>query len=262
MHGELLDGRPNALKPAIARGTTGVTGGGPPRRILLVEDDEDTRQLLAVALEAQSYEVSQAGDAEEGLKALGRGHFDMILTDYDLPGKTGAAMLREANARRLVDGAATLVVTAHPDPEGVEDSTLIRKPLDLEKFLLKIRRIFESLSVRPVPVPATASASSSRAAEAGEVELTLYISPTSPPSMKARRNMEKMIADFPAAPIRFEVLDLAREPERAESDNVVFTPTLVKRRPEPRAWFLGDLSDRRVVADLLHMCGIETVAGP
>ena len=229
------------------------------RRILLVEDDEDTRQLLAVALEAQAYDVTQAGDAEEGLQALRTAPFDMILTDYDLPGKTGAAMLREAGDLRLLHGAATLVVTAHPDPEGVADSTLIRKPLDLEKFLLKIRRIFESLSVRPAPAPA--SASSSRAAEAVDVELTLYISATSPPSMKARRNMERMIADFPAARIGFEVLDLAREPERAESDNVVFTPTLVKQRPEPRAWFLGDLSDRRVVADLLHMCGIEPV-GP
>ena len=191
---------------------------------------------------------TQAGDAEEGLEALRAARFDMILTDYDLPGKTGAAMLREAGALRLVHGAATLVVTAHPDPEGVEDSTLIRKPLDLEKFLLKIRRIFESLSVRPVRAPRPAP--SSRAAEAVDVELTLYISPTSPPSMKARRNMERMIADFPAARIGFEVLDLALEPERAESDNVVFTPTLVKRRPEPRAWFLGDLSDRRVVDGL------------
>src|SRR5258708_2658786 len=94
-----------------------------PRRILLVEDDEDTRQLLAVALEAQAYVVAQAGDAEDGLEALRKGRFDMILTDYDLPGKTGAAMLREANALRLVDGAATLVVTAHPDPEGVEDAS-------------------------------------------------------------------------------------------------------------------------------------------
>src|SRR4029078_2278928 len=105
------------------------------RGILLVEDDEDTRQLLAVALEAQSYEVSLAGDAAEGLKARAREHFHLILTDYDLPGKTGAAMLREASARRLVDGAATLVVTAHPDPEGVEETTLVRKPLDLEKYL-------------------------------------------------------------------------------------------------------------------------------
>ena len=262
MHGELLDGRPNARKPAIARGTTGVTGGSPRRRILLVEDDEDTRQLLAVALEAQSYEVSQAGDAEEGLKALGRGHFDMILTDYDLPGKTGAAMLREASARRLVDGAATLVVTAHPDPEGVQETTLVRKPLDLEKFLHQVRRIFDSMPMAVAPVgssPADHLAPAEPADAVDPVELTLYISPTSPPSLKARRNMEKLLQEFRAADIGFEVLDLAREPERAERDNVVFTPTLVKRRPEPRAWILGDLSDPAVVTDLLHMCGIEPI---
>ena len=231
------------------------------RRILLVEDDEDTRQLLAVALEAQAYQVSQAGDAEGGLRALRAGHFDMILTDYDLPGKTGAAMLREANVLRLVDGAATLVVTAHPDPEGVDETTLVRKPLDLEKFLHQVRRIFESMpaKVRP-PARPSPGAPARAAAELGErVELTLYISPTSPPSLKARRNMEKLLQDFRAAQIGFEVLDLALAPERAEDDNVVFTPTLVKRQPEPRAWILGDLSDPAVVTDLLHMCGIEPI---
>ncbi|HEV7500687.1 MAG TPA: response regulator, partial [Vicinamibacteria bacterium] len=154
------------------------------RRILLVEDDEDTRQLLAVALEAQAYEVSQAGDAEGGLEALRAGRFDMILTDYDLPGRTGAAMLREANALRLVDGAATLVVTAHPDPEGVDETTLVRKPLDLEKFLHQVRRIFESMpaAVRPPARPSPAAP-----APGERVELTLYISPASPPSLKARR---------------------------------------------------------------------------
>jgi hypothetical protein len=55
------------------------------------------------------------------------------------------------------------------------------------------------------------------------------------------------------------VLDLARAPERAEHDNVVFTPTLVKRQPAPRAWILGDLSDPAVVTDLLYMCGIEPI---
>jgi CheY-like chemotaxis protein len=229
------------------------------RRILLVEDDEDTRQLLAVALEAQAYEVAQARDAENGLEALRKGRFDMILTDYDLPGKTGAAMLREANGLRLVDGAATLVVTAHPDPEGVEETTLVRKPLDLEKFLHQVRRIFESMPPPAWPAARPPSPASSPGHPADRVELTLYISPTSPPSLKARRNMEKLLEDFRAAEIGFEVLDLARDPERAEKDNVVFTPTLVKRQPSPRAWILGDLSDPAVVTDLLHMCGIEPI---
>ena len=37
---------------------------------------------------------------------------------------------------------------------------------------------------------------------------------------------------------------------------MVFTPTLVKRSPAPRAWILGDLRNDDVVRDLLTMCGV------
>ena len=42
-----------------------------------MEDDEDTRQLLAVALGAQGYDVRKAGDAREGLRLLREARFDM-----------------------------------------------------------------------------------------------------------------------------------------------------------------------------------------
>lgn len=182
----------------------------------------------------------------------------LVEDDEDTRQLLGVAMLREAHRAALLDGAATLVVTAHPDPEGVAEATLVHKPLDLEKFLLQVRRIFESRP-RPAAPAAAALEPAPPTPTEGPVELTLYISPASPPSMKARRNMERLLDDLRAAAISFDVLDLAREPERAEKDKVVFTPTLVKRRPEPRAWILGDLSDPAVVADLLHMCGIEPI---
>jgi CheY-like chemotaxis protein len=228
----------------------------PHRHILLVEDDEDTRQLLAVALEAQGYDVTQARDGQAGLAALRGGGFQMILTDYDLPGKTGAAMLREASAAGLVDGAATLVVTAHPDPKGVEDVTLVHKPLDLEKFLLQVRGIFDSM---PAPSGEVPPETAERAAGGERVSLRLYVSAVSPPSLKARRNMGRLLDRFQDSDVELEILDLAVEPGRAEKDNVVFTPTLLKHHPPPRAWIVGDLGDPAVVTDLLHMCGIEPV---
>jgi CheY-like chemotaxis protein len=244
---------PRPLGEAGARAVTAVG-----RRILLVEDDEDTRQLLALALAAQGYHVEQAGTADEGLTDLRSGRFDLVLSDYDLPGKTGAAMLREAGADGLLGGATSVIVTAHPDPEDVGEATLVRKPLDLEKFLRQIRGIFDSM-----PRPASAApAGSVEAAPAGDgsqrpLDLALYISAASPPSVKAQRNMEKLLSAFRSADIGFAVYDLAQEPQRAEADNVVFTPTLVKRRPMPKAWILGDLSNPVVVTDLLHMCGID-----
>jgi CheY-like chemotaxis protein len=243
----------------------------PRRQILLVEDDDDTRQLLAVALEAQAYQVTQAADAERGLGALRRGHFDMVLSDYDLPGKTGAAMLREAQRDGLLDGAATLIVTAHPEPQGVEDTPLVRKPLDLEKFLLQVRRIFDGMPARPdraavhtarsVPPAASGDAHASAAEAPPRVELRLYVSPTSPASVKARRTMATLLDRLRGCDVRFDVYDIAEEPERAEQDRVVFTPTLVKVGSEPRAWIVGDLSDPMVMSDLVHMCGLGPGSG-
>jgi hypothetical protein len=167
-------------------------------------------------------------------------------------------MLREAHRSGLLGGAATLIVTAHPDPEGVGEVKLVRKPLDLEKFLLQVRSIFDSLPARAQPAAAAPDPlAAPRPDEAEPIELRLYVSPGSAASLKARRTMERLLENVRAAHISFEVFDLALEPERAETDKVVFTPTLVKRAPEPRAWIVGDLSDPAVVADLIHMCGIE-----
>lgn len=220
-----------------------------------MEDDEDTRQLLAMALQAQGYQLSEASRGDEALECLRQARYDLVITDYDLPGQTGAATLREANAQGLLKGTATQVVTAHPEPEGVDGQTLIRKPLDLEKFLIQIRRIFESMPTRPA---STAEASSP--ASTGEpVDLVLYVSAASAPSLRARRSMERLLERFSSPRLGFQVIDLATDAHRGEEDNIVFTPTLLKRRPEPRAWVLGDLGDPEVVTDLLHMCGIEPV---
>jgi two-component system response regulator GlrR len=52
--------------------------------------------------------------------------------------------------------------------------------------------------------------------------------------------------------VRLTVCDLAADPEAADADNVVFTPTLVKRQPLPRTWILGDLTRPETVKDLLQ----------
>jgi hypothetical protein len=95
------------------------------------------------------------------------------------------------------------------------------------------------------------------AGAAAPVELALYLSLPWPSSLKAKRNLEKVLSSFQASQVRLTIYDLAKDPHRAEMDGIVFSPTLVKQWPEPRAWVMGDLSDRRVLANLLLMCGLE-----
>jgi hypothetical protein len=87
------------------------------------------------------------------------------------------------------------------------------------------------------------------------VELVLYISGDSPRSLKARHRLEELLAEFEPLQFRLEVHDLMTDVGRAEEDHVVFTPTLVKRSPEPRAWLVGD--NLAGLAALLAACGVE-----
>jgi DNA-binding response OmpR family regulator len=225
-----------------------------PGRILLVEDDEDTRQLLAVALEVERVQVDQAANADEALSLLRANAYDLVLTDYDLPGKTGATLLAESIREGLLQDAGALMITAHPQPQAVEGVEVVRKPLDLSKFLQQVRSILRARPDAPMGEGCQESGPPDPA-----LDLVLYVSANSLPSLRARQNLEEILTD-PSLPVRLSICDVAQSPERAELDRVVFTPTLVKKTPPPRAWVLGDLSRASVVRDLLQACGIPVAS--
>ena len=91
-----------------------------------------------------------------------------------------------------------------------------------------------------------------------KVELVLYVSSASPASTQARRNLERLLSRFAANQVQWTVLDLGREPLAGVEDRIAFTPTLVKRFPEPRMWVLGNLRETDVLADMLRLCGVES----
>ena len=85
----------------------------------------------------------------------------------------------------------------------------------------------------------------------------LYVSSASPTCVQARRNLERLLEEFDASQVRYTVCDLVREPLAGETDRIAFTPTLVKRHPEPKMWVLGNLREPQIVADLLRACGVD-----
>ena len=237
---------------------------GPTARILVVDDDEDTRDLVTFALQGQQFAVTAAADGASGLDVLRRESFDLVITDYDMPGLTGAEMLKKAAGEKILGDAAALVVTAHPDPSGVPDETpLLRKPIDLERLLVQVRTILPTATRKPARASKTAKPSKKAARPASMpdgklIDLVLYVSARSPASLKAQRRMEDVLAGFDSSQVKYEVCDLLQHAASAERDRVVFTPTLLKRAPAPRSWILGDLTDDDVVRDLLAMCGVTS----
>jgi circadian clock protein KaiB len=87
----------------------------------------------------------------------------------------------------------------------------------------------------------------------------LYVSAASPASIQAKRNLQRVLKEFAPSQVKLTVCDLVRHPLDADADRVAFTPTLVKRAPEPKMWILGNLRDSEVLSDLLLACGVDQI---
>ena len=64
-------------------------------RILIVEDDEHIRTVFRRNLEGAGYEVVEASDGKEGLKAYRDYSPDLVITDIVMPEKEGTEMITE-----------------------------------------------------------------------------------------------------------------------------------------------------------------------
>lgn len=73
--------------------------------------------------------------------------------------------------------------------------------------------------------------------------LTLFITGITPRSIRAVANLQTFCDDELADGVDLEIVDLYEHPERAQPANVVVSPTLVRRRPEPVRLLIGDMSD-------------------
>lgn len=79
-------------------------------RILVVEDDPVTRQAVTTGLEAAGFAVDGAADGDEALLFLMERHYDAVVLDRRLPGKSGDEVL--ATVRRKGLQAPVLMLTA------------------------------------------------------------------------------------------------------------------------------------------------------
>jgi two-component system, chemotaxis family, chemotaxis protein CheY len=71
----------------------------PAARVVLAVDDSNTmRQMVAHVLRLGGYEVVEAADAEGALEAAKTQRVDAVLTDHNLPGMDGLALVRALRA--------------------------------------------------------------------------------------------------------------------------------------------------------------------
>ncbi len=81
--------------------------------------------------------------------------------------------------------------------------------------------------------------------------LRLYVAGMTPQSMRAIANIKKICEEHLKGRYHLEVIDIYQQPVLAEGEQIVATPTLVKRLPLPLRRLIGDLSNtERVLVGL------------
>jgi two-component system chemotaxis response regulator CheY len=64
-------------------------------RCLVADDSSTMRKIILRSLNAVGVtEITEAGDGDEAIKAFGEGEFDLVLTDWNMPGKSGLEVIQ------------------------------------------------------------------------------------------------------------------------------------------------------------------------
>ena len=240
---------------------------GAAGRILVVDGDNDHAPMIATVLQAQGYRVDIAPSAQAGHEALREARYQLVLVHYGLPDRNGVAFLENARAEGLLEGAAQMIFTGKDSLQSSDTTRVLHKPIDLQDLVRQVQSIVGPTE-GPGPPPSVGSdrrrkseeAKAARARHGARLELALYVTLPWPSSLRAKANLGRVLSRVPDGQVRLVVCDLANEPDRAEKDNVLFSPTLVKVWPPPKMWILGDLSESDVLIALLALCGIDVPA--
>jgi len=111
--------------------------------ILLIDDDEWIRDSLSMFFESEGCHLTALETAEEGIKALKNHDYNILITDYRLPGMDGLEFLR--HIQNTQPHIMTILITAYKSEDVV--SKAIR--LGIQDFIEKpftTKSIEESLT--------------------------------------------------------------------------------------------------------------------
>ena len=121
-------------------------------KFLIVDDFSTMRRILRNLL--KELEFTNADEAEDGVVALNKlrnGHFDFVVSDWNMPNMTGLELLRNIRADATLKHLPVLMVTAEAKKENIIEaakagaSGYVVKPFTAAVLEEKLNKIFEKM---------------------------------------------------------------------------------------------------------------------
>ena len=120
--------------------------------VLIIDDEPLIRLSMTDALKAIGYDVHAAATGQDGLDRLGKGAYDIVITDLRLPGTSGLDLLQVCKQRSPL--TEVILITAHGSVETAVEAMrrgaydFITKPFSMEELLLVVERVSHVLALR------------------------------------------------------------------------------------------------------------------
>ncbi|WP_062381473.1 response regulator transcription factor [Demequina pelophila] len=125
----------------------------PERRILVVDDEDNLRTMLCAALRYAGYDVHEAVDGHDGLRAVREVRPDLIVLDVMMPKLDGFAVCKRL--RDAGDRTPVIFLTARDSPKDkVEGLTLggddyLDKPFNLDELVARVEAVSRRVEHAP-----------------------------------------------------------------------------------------------------------------
>ncbi|ABF07474.1 two-component system, response regulator AauR [Cupriavidus metallidurans] len=119
----------------------------PVLTVLIVEDDADVRLGCEQALRLEGIATRAVGSAEAALREVDAGYAGIVVSDINLPGSDGMALLRELASRDaalpviMITGHGDITLAVQAMKQGAYD--FIEKPFSPERLVATCRRALE-----------------------------------------------------------------------------------------------------------------------
>ena len=117
------------------------------KKILVAEDEPTLREGIATAFRDRGWQVEEASDGSAAIARLEEEVYDVVVTDYKMPGTSGLDVVKRC--KMLNEGTVALMMTAFGTVESAIEAMkagtfdYILKPFDLEELEMKVERAME-----------------------------------------------------------------------------------------------------------------------
>ncbi|HEX2570614.1 MAG TPA: response regulator [Polyangia bacterium] len=119
-----------------------------PHTALVVEDSPTMRQLIVYALSrVRGLNVVEADDGVDALKKLAGSHFDIILTDINMPIMDGLKLVKRVREDAQLKSIPIIIITTEGGDEdrqralALGANAYITKPIQAPQVIMQVKRL-------------------------------------------------------------------------------------------------------------------------